>query len=169
MKTCTCSIRNHDGSTSHVPLARCNETGLLLLCLSTFSEDLPDCVRELQDHKNRPQGSKDKPRASEDRPRGRPTLRSSALTSKDKEGSESLKLGASCGPSNPAAYLFRTLQAGRHGPHRAPAGTSTRSRGTGKRMFVLDDIRALQQAVGPMAVGSRAHRWSQVPIRRAWT
>ena len=37
MKTCTCSIRNHDGSTSHVPLARCNETGLLLLCLSTNS------------------------------------------------------------------------------------------------------------------------------------
>ena len=101
MKTCTCSIRNHDGSTSHVPLARCHETGLLLLCFSTFSEDLPDCVRELKDPKDRPQGSKDKLKASEDRPRGRPTLRNKALTSKDKEGSESLKLGTSCGPSNP--------------------------------------------------------------------
>ena len=93
MKTCTCSIRNHDGSTSHVPLARCSETGLLLLCLSTFSEDLPDCVRELKNPKDRPLGSKD-------RPRGRPTLRSNALTSKDKEAPESLKLGTSCGPSN---------------------------------------------------------------------
>ena len=92
MKTWTCSICNHDGST-HVPLARCSETGLLLLCLSTFSEDLPDCVRELKDPKHRPQGSKD-------RSRGRPTLRSNALTSKDKEACESLKLGTSCGPSN---------------------------------------------------------------------
>ena len=36
-------------------------------------------------------------------------------------------------------------------------------------MSVLDNIRALQQAVGPMAVGPGAHRWGQVSIRRAWT
>ena len=49
MQSCTFSIRNHDGSMSHVPLARCSETGLLLLCLSTLSENLPDCDRELRD------------------------------------------------------------------------------------------------------------------------
>ena len=54
MRTCTCSIRNDDGSMSHVPLARCSETGLLLLCLSTFQEDLPECVKHLRDPKARP-------------------------------------------------------------------------------------------------------------------
>ena len=77
------------------------------------------------------------------------------MTSKDKEASESLKLGTSCGPSN-LGYLFRTLQASCHGHLLAPAGTSTRYGGTGKRMLVLDDVRALQQAVG---VGSGAYRW----------
>ena len=54
MRTCTCSIRNDDGSMSHVPLARCSETGLLLLCLSSFQEDLPECVKHLRDPKARP-------------------------------------------------------------------------------------------------------------------
>ena len=54
MRSCTCSIRNDDGSMSHVPLARCSETGLLLLCLSTFPKNLPECVQHLRDPKARP-------------------------------------------------------------------------------------------------------------------
>ena len=64
MRTCTCSIRNDDGSMSHVPLARCSETGLLLLCLSSFQEDLPECVKHLRDPKARPRSRPLKPQGS---------------------------------------------------------------------------------------------------------
>ena len=89
------------------------------------------------------------------------------MTSKDKEASESLKLGTSCGPSNlveqgtssgpckPVAMVISS-------PLLAPVPDTE---GPRKRMLVLDDVRALQQAVGPMAVGSGAYRWGQVPIR----
>ena len=49
---------------SHVPLARCSETGLLLLCLSTFQEDLPECVKHLRDPKARPRSRPLKPQGS---------------------------------------------------------------------------------------------------------
>ena len=64
MRTCTCSIRNDDGSMSHVPLARCSETGLLLLCLSSFQENLPECVKHLRDPKARPRSRPLKPQGS---------------------------------------------------------------------------------------------------------
>ena len=50
MRSCACSICNDGGSMSHVPLARCSETGLLLLCLSTF----PECAQHLTSPKARP-------------------------------------------------------------------------------------------------------------------
>ena len=48
-------------------LARCSETDLLLLCLSTLPEDLPECVKHSRDPKARPRSRPLKSRGVEPR------------------------------------------------------------------------------------------------------